>query len=177
MPKPVATVQAVQSAPGVGNIVEHVHSTGETHQHGGQDENRVGYYALIDFPFAGFWGVSAEVTLKDGTKGTSNIGFTVGEKHRFLAAGQPAPKSDNLTKRDVASIKEIDSGNPPNDMHDVKIKDAITAGRPLVIVFSTPAFCTSRFCGPVNEEVEALHDVYRSRGLRPSRSGETSSGK
>jgi len=31
-----------------------------------------------------------EVTLKDGTTDTSNIGFTVSEKHRFVAAGQPA---------------------------------------------------------------------------------------
>ena len=57
-------------------------------------------------------------------------------------------------------ISEIDSGDPSNDMHDVKIKDSIANGRPVVIVFSTPAFCASRFCGPVNEEVEDLHDKY-----------------
>lgn len=163
-PKPVGTFQAVQSAPGVGATVNHVHEgSGEVHKHGGQDDNRVGYYVTVEFPFAGFWGVSAEVTLKDGTRGTQNIGFTVSEKHRFVGPGQAAPKSDNLTKKDVANIKEIDSGTPPNDMHDVKIKDAISAGRPLVVVFSTPAFCTSRFCGPVNEEVEALRDVYKAQ--------------
>ncbi len=162
-PKPVATVQAVQSAPGVGKTVDHVHGGGEVHKHGGQDDNRVGYYATVDFPFSGFWGVSAEVTLEDGTEGTTNIGFTVIDKHRFVAPGQAAPKSDNLTKKDVANITEIDSGNPPNDMHDVTIKDAISAGRPVVVVFSTPAFCTSRFCGPVNEEVEALRDAYKDR--------------
>ena len=45
----------------------------------------------------------------------------------------------------------------------MKIKDAIAAGRPLVVVFSTPAFCTSRFCGPVDEEVESLQATYRDR--------------
>jgi hypothetical protein len=162
-PKPIATVNAVQSAPGVGQIVEHVHGNGEVHKHGGEDDNRVGYYAPVDFPFAGYWGVSVDVTLKDGTKGTSNLAFNVAPKHRFPAPGEAAPKSDNLTKADVRDIKEIDSGDPPNDMHDVKIKDAIAAHRPLVVVFATPAFCTSRFCGPVTEEVEDLQEDYRGQ--------------
>jgi hypothetical protein len=41
-----------------------------------------------------------------------------------------AIKSDNLTKKDVKDIKEIDSGTPANDMHDVKIKDAMTHPTP-----------------------------------------------
>lgn len=162
-PKPVVTVNAVQSAPGVGEIVEHIHGGGEVHEHGGEDENRVGYYATVDFPYAGFWGVSVDVTLEDGTKGQSNIAFQVAEKFRFPAPGDTAVKSDNLTRHDVSDIREIDSGDPPNDMHDVKIKDAIEDGRPVVIVFATPAFCTSRFCGPVTEEVESLYEDYKDR--------------
>ncbi|HMO53570.1 MAG TPA: hypothetical protein PJ994_03625 [Tepidiformaceae bacterium] len=160
-PKPVITLPAVQSAPGVGEIIEHRHGDGEIHLHGGQDENRVGYYVTVDFPHAGPWGFTVEATLKDGTKGTTSVGFRVFEKPNMPAPGQAAYRSDNLTKHDVADISEIDSGVPLNDLHDVKIKDAIEAGRPLVIVFSTPAFCTSRFCGPVNEEVETLHEKYR----------------
>jgi hypothetical protein len=159
-PKPVATLKAVQSAPGVGPEIVHQHEDGE-HVHGGENEDRVGYYVSFDFTHAGFWGVSVQATLNDGTTGQDNIGFTVAEAHRFPAPGEPAIKSDNLTRADVTNIKQIDSGDPPNDMHDVKIKDAIAAGRPLVIVFSTPAYCTSRFCGPVNEEVEALRDQYK----------------
>jgi len=160
-PKPVFTVEAVQSAPGVGEEVQHVHSGGETHVHGGQDEDRVGYFAPAVFDHAGPWGIAVEATLKDGTQGVASVGFEVYAKPNMPAPGQAAYKSDNLTKFDVKDIREIDSGEPANDMHDVKIKDAIAAGRPLVIVFSTPAFCTSRFCGPVNEEVEYLHDLYK----------------
>lgn len=162
-PKPVFTAAAVQSAPGVGDEVQHVHSAGDVHVHGGQDDDRVGYFVKATFDHAGAWGLAVEATLKDGTKGVSTIPFTVYEAPNMVAPGQPAPKSDNLTKNDVKNIAEIDSGTPPNDMHDVKIKDAIAAGRPLVVVFSTPAFCTSRFCGPVNEEVEALRDNYKAQ--------------
>ncbi|MBK9546560.1 MAG: hypothetical protein IPO51_12085 [Dehalococcoidia bacterium] len=161
--KPVFTAEAVQSAPGVGKQVQHTHSGGEIHLHGGQDENRVGYYVTTNFTYAGQWGIAVEAELKDGTKGVDSIGFTVYAKPNMAATGQPAPKSDNLTKYDVKEIGEIDSGSPPNDMHEVKIKDAIAAGRPLVVVFSTPAFCTSRFCGPVNEEVEVLRERYKDR--------------
>jgi len=163
-PKPVGTpIEAVQSAPGAGAKVTHTHANGDAHVHGGEDDNRVGYYAPVSFGHAGNWGVSVAITLKDGTKGTSNIAFQVSAKPKMPAPGQLALKSDNLTKKDVASVKEIDSGDPPNDMHDAKIKDDIVAGRPMVIVFSTPAFCTSRFCGPVTEEVENLQEQYRGK--------------
>jgi hypothetical protein len=159
--KAVATVDAVQSAPGVGKVVQHTHADGEVHQHGGQDDGRVGYYAPMKFDHAGFWGARVQARLKDGTTGEDNFGFQVFEKPHLPAPGQAALKSDNLTKNDVTKISEIDSGDPPNDLHDVKIKDAIAAHRPLVIVFSTPAYCTSRFCGPVTEEVENMHDKYK----------------
>ncbi|MEO8541530.1 MAG: hypothetical protein ABI577_17440 [bacterium] len=162
-PKPVFSLDAVQSAPGVGKIVTVTHANGETHTHGGQDDNRVGYYVTAKFDHAGIWGLAVEATLKDGTKGVSTVSFQVYPKANVLAPGMAAIKSDNLTKADVKDISEIDSGTPANDMHDVKIKDSIAKGRPLVIVFSTPAFCTSRFCGPVNEEVESLQQTYRDQ--------------
>lgn len=162
-PKPVQTVDAVQSAPGIGPKVTVTHANGETHTHGGEDDNRVGYYVKVNFDHPGGWGVAVEAELQDGVKAVASVGFEVAPKPAIPAPGQAAIKSDNLTKKDVASIKEIDSGDPPNDMHDVKIKDAIAAGRPVMIVFSTPAFCTSRFCGPVNEEVEALQAIYKDK--------------
>jgi hypothetical protein len=162
-PQPVFQAEAIQSAPGVGKVVEHVHASGEVHLHGGQDDGRVGYYVPVEFGWAGGWGVAVEVILKDGTRAVSNVGFMVSEKPAVPAPGMKAIPSDNLTRADVVDVREIDSGDPPNDMHDVKIRDALAAGRPLVIVFSTPAYCTSRFCGPVTEEVELLHDEYRDQ--------------
>ncbi len=156
------TVIAVQSAPGVGEEFVHVHADGEQHIHGGQDDNRVGYYARVTFDHAGVWGVSVQATLTDGTTGIDNRAFQVLATSTVPVPGDPAPPSDNLTAADVEDIAEIDSSPIPNDMHDVKIRDSIAAGRPLVVVFSTPAFCASRFCGPVTEEVETLHDDFRA---------------
>jgi hypothetical protein len=38
-------------------------------------------------------------------------------------------------------------------MHQTTIADAVTSGRPTVIAFATPAFCTSRVCAPVMDTV------------------------
>ncbi|MCC7364740.1 MAG: hypothetical protein IT303_10245 [Dehalococcoidia bacterium] len=164
-PKPVlTTTQVFESAPGVGPVTQHEHPNGETHTHGGEDDDRVGYYVPVTFEHPGTWGVAVRATLKDGkSTGVSSFGFVVYEKPRIPAPGQPALKSDNLTKADVSNLAEIDSGTPPNDMHDVKIKDAVAKGRPMVIVFATPAYCTSRFCGPVTEEMETLQAKYRDK--------------
>lgn len=163
-PKEVGSARAVRSAPGIGEVVEHVHSDGSVHKHGGEDETRGVYYARFDFPFAGVWGAAVEATReRDGARIAGTVAFQVHEKPLVPAPGDPAIPSDNLTRFDVDDISTIDSGTVPNDMHDVKIKDAIAAGRPLVIVFATPEFCTTQFCGPVVEEMEALHDEYGDR--------------
>jgi hypothetical protein len=160
---PVCQVEAVSSAPGVREEFVHVHGDGREHVHGGQDADRAVYYANVGFDRAGSWGLAVEAIMKDGKRGTGTLLLQVAEKSTVPAIGEKAPLSDNLTKHDVANISEIDSGDPPNDMHDHKIKDVIAAGRPLVIVFSTPAYCTSAFCGPVNEEVEDLFEDYKER--------------
>ena len=162
---PVAAIQveAVASAPGVGEETEHVHTDGSEHVHGGESDRRVTYYARADFEYAGSWGLLAQGTLEDGTAVEGSVLFQVFEEPLILAPGDEAPRTVNLTRFDVDDIRTIDSGTVPNDMHDITIKDALDAGRPLVIVFSTPAFCQTQFCGPVTQEVESLHDDYGDR--------------
>jgi hypothetical protein len=160
--QPVCQVEGVSSAPGVGPPSEHLHAGGEVHVHGGEDENRSVHYAHVEFDAAGNWGLAVEAILKDGSHRFGTVLLQVGEDPFTPAPGDPVLKSDNLTKDDVADIREIDSGDPPNDMHDYKIKDLAESGRPFVIVFSTPAYCTSAFCGPVNQEVEAMYEKYKA---------------
>jgi hypothetical protein len=161
--KPVCQVEAAGSAPGVGPETPHEHGDGEIHVHGGEDEDRAVHYAHVSFSHAGNWGLAVEAILKDGTRAFGSLLFQVGEEPQTPAPGQEAIRSDNLTKDDVEDIREIDSGDPPNDMHDFKIRDLIESGRPMVIVFATPAYCVSAFCGPVTEEVEELYEDYKDR--------------
>ena len=49
-------------------------------------------------------------------------------------------------------------GDP--EFYRLSIADALAEGNPLMIVFSTPAFCGTRTCGPQLEIAEALAEVY-----------------
>ena len=100
--------EATASAPGVHAPTEHIHPGGEVHVHGGEDEGRVGYYVKVNFPHAGGWGIAVEAILKDGTRGVASVGFNVQEKPAVPAPGQPAPRSDNLTKDDVDDIRKVE---------------------------------------------------------------------
>jgi hypothetical protein len=48
-------------------------------------------------------------------------------------------------------------------MHRLSIAQAIAQHKPLVVLFATAAFCTSRLCGPEIEVVKGLEARYRSR--------------
>jgi len=166
-PKPLFTVAPTASAPNVGPAVVHTHTDGAQHTHGGPDDGRVGYYAKVTFDHPGFWGLLVQATLKDGTVGASSVAFQVADKPLIPVPGDAAVTSkrtgDNLTRADVKDIHTIDSGDPVNGMHDVKIKDAVAKGRPLLVVFATPAYCISLFCGPVTEEMDLLRDKYKDK--------------
>jgi hypothetical protein len=45
-------------------------------------------------------------------------------------------------------------------MHDKTIAEAVTSGKPTVIIFGTPAFCVSQLCGPAKEIVDGLYEQY-----------------
>jgi hypothetical protein len=63
--------------------------------------------------------------------------------------GTPAPRSRNLVGGDVTDLKQIDSSEPPDPrLHRTRIADAIAQGKPQVIVFATPRYCTSRVAAP-----------------------------
>jgi hypothetical protein len=115
-----------------------------------------GYVAAVPFDTAGEWGVVARGTLEDGSPVDLRLRFNVltDEDSRVPLIGAPAPRSEQTVLRDVSDVTEIDSSNPPNpEMHEKTIAEALDTGKPVVIAFATPAFCTSRICGPVVDEV------------------------
>ena len=96
--------------------------------------------------------------------------------------GEQAPKIHTPTADEVGNISEIDTRVPPDDMHDVDFADVV-GKKPVVLLFATPALCTSRVCGPVVDVAEQVKrdrpddaayihmEIYNqndpSKGLRP----------
>jgi len=138
----------------------HTHDDGtvETHEAG----ETGGYVSQVTFEAAGEWGV--EVTGADANGEALEAvtaTFNVLAESAGLDAGDPAPQSRQRVLGDVADIAEIDtSQNPISEMHDKTIAAAVTSGKPTVVVFASPSFCTSQICGPTKDIVDDLYGAY-----------------
>ena len=126
-------------------------------------EGRGVYVAQLRLNSPGQWLAEISVGLPDGTRRTSALPFRVLTAGSVPGPGQPAPRSRSVTVHDVPDASYIDSGVPPDDMHGLSIADAIAQHRPTLVVFATPAFCTSATCGPEVHAVQQLEPDYRDR--------------
>jgi hypothetical protein len=142
----------------------HMHPDGTRHVHNEATDVHGIYVAHITFERSGTWGL--EILAKQGDGPVEVVRFTVNvlEAPRTPMPGTPAPRSHNLIASDVKDIRQIDTSDPPDPrLHQVRIADAIAQGKPQVIVFATPQFCTSRICGPVVDVVRTLLPAYGTR--------------
>jgi hypothetical protein len=146
-----------------GNRV-HVHPDGPLHVHHEETDMRGIYVAQVPFERPGTWGLEVLATQGNGPIEVSRFTVKVLKAPRTPALGTPAPRSHNLIASDVTDLRYIDTSNPPDPrLHQVRIADAIAQGKPQVIVFATPKFCTSRVCGPVVDIVRLLLPTYGDR--------------
>jgi hypothetical protein len=131
-----------------------------------------GVYAVesITFPRAGYWQVVAHGKLGDASPFSADAAFTVLAEPSVLTVGALAPHTDNPVIGDPgvapASIDSRAAGGaaiPDAALHTTSIADALDAGHPALVVFSTPVYCVSRFCGPVTDLVAELAAKYGDR--------------
>jgi hypothetical protein len=131
-----------------------------------------GVYAAepITMPRAGYWEVVAVGRLADGTTFEASAAFTVHERSSIPSIGDLAPRTENpVMGTPGAKPAAIDSraagtGTIPDpELHRTSIATAIEEGHPALVVFSTPVYCVSRFCGPVTDLVAQLAAKYGER--------------
>ena len=131
-------------------------------------ETRGLYGAQATFDKAGFWEVEATATV-DGKVQRGKGAFAVNPTHAVPGPGDPALPTETLTLTtpDVprrAIDSRAGSGDIPDpDLHRTTIAASLAAMRPVVAVFATPVYCTSRFCGPVTDLVDELAHQYADR--------------
>jgi hypothetical protein len=126
------------------------------------------YGAQAGFDKAGFWEVEATATV-DGKARRGKGAFAVNPAHTVPAVGDQALPTETLTLTtpDVprpAIDSRAGSGDIPDpDLHRTTIAASLAAKRPVVAVFATPVYCTSRFCGPITDLVDELAHQYADR--------------
>jgi hypothetical protein len=118
--------------------------------------------AGVRFDQPGIWAVVAEATA-GGERFEVDAAFEVKAEPQIVAVDEPAPRTENP----VAGAPGVDPGSidsraadggeiPDPELHTTTVGGALAAGRPVVVVVSTPVFCVSRFCGPITDSVQAL---------------------
>ncbi|MEP7159013.1 MAG: hypothetical protein ABI797_06265 [Chloroflexota bacterium] len=120
------------------------------------------YRATVNFNAAGAWGLEAITTEAGGAHRTGRMIFEVRETGTTPALGASAPASDTPTATDAAGIAALSTDDDADpDFYTTSVADALTAHEPFVLVFATPAFCTSATCGPTLDVVKQVAADYK----------------
>jgi hypothetical protein len=133
-----------------------------------------GVYEADDVTFdrAGVWAL--EVTAEIPGSGAQRLqaAFAVAEEPTLLVPGDAALRTKNLTMASTDAPPEaIDSraqdGAPVPDpeLHRWTIARAIAQHRPALVLFATPLYCTSQFCGPSVDGLAALAQAHPDKAV------------
>ncbi len=127
-------------------------------------ENEAGLYvAPVDFGRAGDWGVEV-VAGRAGSERTVRARFEVKQKSLTPSIGARAPASETPTGDDLDGVRRISTDPDPDpDFYRLSVEEAVASGMPSVVVFSTPAFCRTRTCGPALEVVKEVAGRFKGR--------------
>ena len=122
------------------------------------------YSAHVELDGAGGWGLRVGITGPDGSVRYGEALIEVKEQSSTPSIGSPVPRSKNKTSWDVARLEELTTARPPDpELYLMTIDEAVASGKPLVVVFATPAFCETFTCGPQVEVITRLRERYKDR--------------
>lgn len=114
------------------------------------------------FDRAGDWGVEVQARLPNGATAVKRIHFRVLADSPTLIPGELAPALDTPTVAEVdGDLSQLTSALTPNPaFYQLSLAEALTNGKPTVLLFATPAFCQTRFCGPAYDTASAVQKRY-----------------
>jgi len=116
----------------------------------------VGLY-LADVPFdsAGLWQI--DFTMSTG-EDTEPFLIDIQAEPATVAIGEPAPLIATPTLSDTALEDITTDADPVLSLYELSLDQVLQNGRKSVVLFATPAFCTSAACGPLLNQTKELID-------------------
>lgn len=110
------------------------------------------YVFYMEIPEAGTY----QVTLEAGELGSLGpSGLVAMENPTMVSPGDPAPPSVTRTSADHDLSVISSDPNPDPAFYEMSVAEALERG-PSVIVFATPAWCTTQSCGPMLDQVKEI---------------------
>ncbi len=115
----------------------------------------------LTFDEAGTWGIEAGVPQPDGSVVKVEVILEVQEETMSVDVGEVPPLSVSRTLADVGDVSDLTTGSRGDEsLYQVSVGEALQNGKPTVIVFASPAFCTNAVCGPQVEVLSNLSSEY-----------------
>ena len=115
--------------------------------------------ATADNP--GLWELVISANTPDGRPVEAVTAVRVSAQPSTPSIGDPAPRSVTPTEEQAPDLAHITSAfDPDPEFYRLSVHEALDVPRPLVVLFSTPAFCVSATCGPQLEILGELKEHY-----------------
>ncbi len=118
---------------------------------------RGSYVTQLTFPQAGAWRLEIA-----GQGGEATLDVQVDETSIVRDIGQIGVFSNTKTLDSTGGdLGQITSHYRPDPaLYEITVAESLFSGRPSVVVFASPAFCTTATCGPQVETVTELREAY-----------------
>ena len=126
--------------------------------------SRGNYVTEMTFDQPGEWRLDVEVIKEDGSVSSAQIQLKVAQTSPTPSVGDGPPTDNNKTARDVSRLADLTTRSTPDpDLYQQTVAEVLAENKPLVVVFASPALCTSPTCGPQVETVEELKEQYKGQ--------------
>jgi len=122
------------------------------------------YVGYITFDRPGAWGVEISTPQASGDATVTRLRLDVLEKPAAPPVGARAIPSRNLTARDVPDLGRLTSDVTPDpDFYQLTVAEALGAGKPFIVTFSTPGYCQTAVCAPNMQVLKRLKTKFQDR--------------
>ncbi len=119
------------------------------------------WYYDTSFDAAGNWAAVVTVTPPGKPAESSELDLPVKATGSAIRVGAKAPATPTPTSATAGGVLASITTDPSPDPRFYQISEdaALAEHKPFVLVFATPAFCTSRVCGPTLDVVKAVAET------------------
>ena len=107
------------------------------------------YIADVPFDVPGVWEITFSISTGEATQ---PFLMDIQAEPMTVAIGQQAPRVKTPTLAE-SPLEDLTTDDEPLDsLYESSLDDLLDNGRPTVVLFATPAFCTSAACGPLLDQ-------------------------
>ena len=119
------------------------------------------YTSNVTFDVPGKWGVGVSFKSTGGIEKKTSSVIEVAEKSHAPSIGDKAFPSNNTTANLSGNLSNITTDSTPyKPFYEYSIAESIKEGKAALILFGSPAFCTTGTCGPQIDIVKNLHSDF-----------------